>query len=98
MRFSKEQMELLKPFEGYFETAVKANWSRNPGRSGLKVIHEVFTKATGDPRRYNDNCNTCILNLLRDCGSIYFASKSVTIAEEEKPVVRKRAISAKRKE
>lgn len=89
MAFNKEQMVALSAYEGYFETAVKASWSRNPGRDALKEIHAIFTSATGDQRRFNDNCSTCILNLLKDCGKVYFASKADEMVSDTKKVARK---------
>ena len=76
MRFTEEQLNTLSAWEDNFRTAVNAQWARNPGRSGLQVIHEIFTKVTGDQRRLNDNCNHCILSLLTDCGRIYFQDKA----------------------
>lgn len=67
-------------------TAVKAQWARNPGRAGLQVIWDIYTKATGDQRRFNDNCNHCILSLLQDCGRLYFKDKEELEAEARKEV------------
>ena len=75
MRFTEQQLKDLSPWEDNFRTAVNAQWVRNPGRSGLKVIYDIFTSVTGDTRRFNDNCNHCILSLLQDCGRIYFQDK-----------------------
>lgn len=36
------------------------------------MIYDIYTTATGDRRRFSDNCNTCILSLLTDCGRLYF--------------------------
>ena len=46
------------------------------------MIYDIFTKATGDRRRFSDNCSTCILNLLTDCGKIYFDDVSEVKAKE----------------
>ena len=72
MTFTTEQLETLSQWEENFRTAVNAQWARNPGRSGLRVIYDIYTSATGDKRRFSDNCNHCILSLLQDCGRIYF--------------------------
>lgn len=86
--FTREEIERLKEYEAHFETAVKANWSRYPGRDALKVIHAIYCDATGDTRRFSDDCGQCIVRLLRDCGKKYYADsqKAVTVAK----VVRKR--------
>ena len=72
MTFTEEQLKALSPWEENFRTAVNAQWARNPGTQGLKVIWQIFTETTGDTRRFNDNCNHCILSLLQDCGRLYF--------------------------
>lgn len=72
MTFSEEQILILSQWEENFRTAIKAQWARNPGRTALKTIWEIFTKATGDSRRFNDNCSHCILSLLHDCGEKYY--------------------------
>ena len=75
MRFTEEQLNTLSAWEDNFRTAVNAQWARNPGKSGLRVIYDIYTSVTGDQRRFNDNCNHCILSLLQDCGRIYFQDK-----------------------
>lgn len=75
MNFTKEQLEILSEWEKNFHYAVNADWSPNPGRTALQVIYHIYTSATGDTRRFSDNCNNCILSLLRDCGRIYFRDR-----------------------
>lgn len=79
MKFSEAQMEALSQWEDNFRTAVRADWARNPGSTGLRMIYDIYTKTTGDQRRYNDNCSSCILSLLKDCGRIYFEDKQELI-------------------
>ena len=81
MRFSKEQLQTLSAWEDNFRTAVNARWARNPGRMALRTIYDIYTQVTGDRRRFSDNCSTCILSLLTDCGRIYFADKEEAIAK-----------------
>ena len=108
MTFTTEQLKTLSAWEENFRTAVKAQWARNPGRSGLKVIYDIYTSATGDKRRFSDNCNHCILSLLQDCGRIYFqdinelamrkeSTKEVKVSQEEKQVVRKARVRTTKK-
>lgn len=93
MTFTKDQMEVLSNFEEYFRTAINARWARNPGRTNLSRIHEIFTSATGDTRRLDANCQHCILNLLRDCGKFYFQDKEskTEVKAEDIPVKKVRA-------
>ena len=82
MKFTKEQLKTLSAWEDNFRTAVKAQWARNPGSSGLKVIYDIYASATGDKRRFSDNCSHCILSLLQDCGKLYFQDKQEMIDKE----------------
>lgn len=87
---------------------MRAQWARNPGRSGLRIIFDIYTSATGDQRRFSDNCNHCILSLLQDCGKLYFqdketlriretSTKAVEVSQEAKEVVRKARVKTTRK-
>ena len=72
------------------------------------MIYDIYTSATGDNRRFSDNCSTCILSLLTDCGRIYFqdiaeaamnkeSTKDVKVSQEEKQVVRKARVKTTKK-
>lgn len=72
------------------------------------MIWGIYTTTTGDKRRFNDNCNHCILSLLTDCGRIYFQDKQelalreiptreVKVSQEEKQVVKKARIKTTKK-
>ena len=80
-------MNTLSAWEDNFRTAVNAQWARNPGRDGLRVIYDIYTSVTGDQRRFNDNCNHCILSLLQDCGRIYFHDTIELAAKKANPKV-----------
>lgn len=108
MTFTKEQLKTLAAWEENFRTAVKAKWARNPGRTALRTIYDIYTSATGDRRRFSDNCSTCILNLLTDCGKLYFndlleaaaedkTSKAVKVSEKAGKVARKVSVKTTKK-
>ena len=72
------------------------------------MIYDIFTQATGDRRRFSDNCSTCILNLLTDCGKLYFEdtlrssvdnlpTKDVKVSQEAKETVRKAKVKTIKK-
>lgn len=72
------------------------------------MIYDIFTQATGDRRRFSDNCSTCILNLLTDCGKLYFEdtsrasvdnlpTKDVKVSQETKETVRKAKVKTTKK-
>ena len=108
MTFTKEQIETLSAWEENFRTAVKAKWARNPGRTALRMIYDIFTQATGDRRRFSDNCSQCILNLLTDCGKLYFedilsaavedkTTKEVKVSEKAGKVAKKVSVKTTKK-
>ena len=108
MTFTKEQLKTLSAWEENFRTAVNAQWARNPGRSGLRTIYDIYTSATGDRRRFSDNCSHCILSLLTDCGKLYFQdilelavdkvpTREVKVSQEEKQAVRKARVKTTKK-
>ena len=105
MVFNEEQLKTLSAWEDNFRTAVKAQWARNPGSKGLRVIYDIYTSATKDQRRFNDNCNHCILSLLQDCGKVYFqdleelksTTKEVKVSQEAKEVVKKAKVKTAKK-
>lgn len=88
MKFTYEQFKTLAEFETPFRTAVNSNWARRPSTSGLQLIHTIFTSVTGDTRRLNTGCQNCILNLLRDCGRLYFKDKEERTAIEAEEMQR----------
>ena len=71
------------------------------------MIFDIYTAATGDRRSFSDNCSTCILSLLQDCGKLYFqdseelnrreSSKEVKVSQEEKEVVKKARVKTTKK-
>lgn len=108
MTLTEEQIKTLSTWESNFHTAIHADWARNPGTSGLRVIYDIYTKVTGDKRPFNDNCSHCILSLLQDCGKIYFqdkeilakreaSTKEVKASEEEKETIKKVKVKVTKK-
>lgn len=100
MELSKEQLDTLAPYESYMMTAVKSNWSRYPGRDALQEMHRILEEVTGKTRPLNVNCQSCVLNLLRDCGTLYFKakeSKPVELVDEDTASVKKVSVKTKRR-
>ena len=101
MELSKEQLDALAPYESYMLTAVKSNWSRYPGRDALQEMHRILEEVTGRKRPLNVNCQSCVLNLLRDCGTIYFKAKEdakpVELVDKEVAPVEKVSVKTKRR-
>lgn len=82
MKFTEEQFKALSAYEQKFHTAIIADWCRHPGLSGLRLIYDIYTTVTGDQRRFSDNCQHCIVSLMRDCGRLYFADKEEIMTRE----------------
>ena len=72
------------------------------------MIYDIYTSATGDTRRFSDNCSTCILSLLTDCGRLYFqditeaavtkeSTREVKVSQEAKQAVKKARIKVTKK-
>lgn len=96
MKLTKEQIKTLSQWEQNFHTAIEADWCRHPGRAGLRTIYDIYTQATGDTRRFNDNCSGCIVSLVRDCGRLYYQEKALLEAEK-KVGVKKGKVTAEKK-
>lgn len=100
MELSKEQLDALAPYESYMMTAVKSNWSRYPGRDALQEMHRILEEVTGRTRPLNVNCQSCVLNLLRDFGTIYFkakGAKEVELVDKDIAPIEKVSVKTKRR-
>lgn len=99
MTFTKEQIETLSAWEENLRTAVRAKWARNPGRAALRTIFDIYTSATGDKRRFSDNCSQCVLSLLHDCGELYYrdVEEMARKAAESKEKIKVVELSTERK-
>ena len=102
MKFTHEQMQALQPLEPYFETAVRASWSRAVPRILMETCHRIWEQAIGRHYPFILNCAQCQLNLLRDAGTVYLAQKAeeaerkVELADEPAKPVRKKKVTTKR--
>lgn len=86
MRLSQEQFDALAPYQKHFETAVKAQWTRNPGSAALDLIFRILVQVTGSTEKLNKGCNHCIMRLMTDMGRIFLADleeKRVDVSTEE---------------
>lgn len=108
MIFTDEQFKALEPFEPYFTTAVRSSWARHPGQPALVTIHSILKKVMDTTLPLNGGCQSCVLNLLKTCGKLFFKDKEERIAmqnekkavelsmEEAKPI-RKRVTTKRKK-
>lgn len=74
MTFTKEQLEKLKEAEVYFEQATHG-YVRFAPRALHTLVADTYFEATGQKIPANWSCSTCVLNLYRKVGAIYFNDK-----------------------
>lgn len=72
--FNAEQMAKLKRYEKNFSTAVHARWSSFLTQNSLNEINGIWNELTGQTRALRGGCSACMLELLIDAGTIYFAT------------------------
>ena len=95
-------MQALQPLEPYFETAVRASWSRAVPRILMETCHRIWEQAIGRHYPFILNCAQCQLNLLRDAGTVYLVQKAeeaerkVELADEPAKPVRKKKVTTKK--
>lgn len=80
-RLTAEQVLELQPYERNFEQATKAAWCSYPGQAGIAKMCDIWESLTGSKYPYQPGCSNCLLNLVRDLGTIYFAQKDSVLAE-----------------
>lgn len=76
MNFSDKTFEALAPFERYFKTATEADWCPNPGRSALDAMADALTEKDGRRTAVNHACGSCILNVVKRTGYLWFEDKA----------------------
>ena len=113
MILTEKEFKALEPYEKNMSTAIRAGWARNPGSSALDLMQTVYGRVSGTAMKINKGCGTCILNLLKDVGRIYFADKEEKtvsagkdqmqaesghhVASDNKPVRKRKKVPVKTK-
>ena len=67
-----EQIAALAPYEEKMATAIRAGYATYPGVQALDLMRQIWAAHTGNTYPYSPSCSTCIMNLLRDIGALYF--------------------------
>lgn len=67
-----EQVAALAPYEERMATAIRAGYATYPGVQALELMRNIWAAHTGNTYPYSPSCSTCIMNLLRDIGTLYF--------------------------
>ena len=86
LNYTDTQFAALTPYRHYFELAVRERWTRNPGRTALTQMADIWRDVARLPGfRMDYNCSTCIVNLLTDLGTLYFQDEKAKAEAAEKP-------------
>ena len=100
MNYTDEQFAALAPFEDNFRTAIDGEWTRRIRTPDQLRIKDIYEAATKSRIPFNQGCGTCLLNLLKRAGRLFFQDKEKREAAPapEKPVeaARKPQISPSR--
>jgi len=83
-KLTAEQMKALAPYERHFRQAIEASWCSYPGQDGIRIMLDAWASITGRRYGYKPCCSNCLLNLVRDMGTIYFEQKRVLEEEAKK--------------
>lgn len=76
-QLTTEQIEELRPYEKYFGSAIRAGYSSYPGEAALDKMRNVWSALTGSIYPFRAGCSDCIMNLLRDVGTLYFSATGI---------------------
>ena len=75
MNYTDEQFAALAPFEDNFRTAIDGEWTRRVRTPDQLRIKEIYEAATRSRIPFNQGCGTCLLNLLKRAGRLFFQDK-----------------------
>ena len=95
MRLTDEQFQTLSQYETQLRTAVRSRWARFPGTSAMVKIHKIHNEVFKRKTVLNSSCSSCVLRLLTEIGTVYFADKAereqkrVQVSDEQIPVQEK---------
>lgn len=87
MTFSKEQIEQLSMFEKQFDGAVYHERLRNAQRWMTEQIVALYESVTNNKLSHNYSCASCLMNIYRHVGTIYFNDKAAYEDMEKSAVV-----------
>lgn len=70
--FTEEDIQYLKKFESNFNTAIKANYTRNIPRKDVENMVEIYNRVNGKALKLCSYCSSSVLSFLKDIGQQYF--------------------------
>ena len=74
-RFSREELELLKPAEIHFTTAIMSAYKRATGGKLDTLVADTYDNATDSKIQRNFSCGICSFNMYKTVGKKYFEDK-----------------------
>lgn len=78
-QFDKETLDILAKFEESFNSAINADWARNPGHDALVAMQTAMEKFADRRERLNESCNNCVLRLIKETGRKFYADREAVI-------------------
>ena len=75
VKLTAAQVHELEPFERHFRQAIEAAWCSYPGQAGINKMLDIWLAIAGSQYPYKPGCPNCLLNLVRDLGTLYFAQR-----------------------
>ena len=81
-KFNKKDYEILKPFEKEMYIAVNANYTRLISKTDLEIMLKLYKEWNGKEYTGSMSCSSCVLRLVRECGTKYFEYKVNNIKED----------------
>lgn len=77
VKLNDAQLEALAPYEKYFGTAIRSGYAQHPGTAAIDTMRTVWAELTGQKYPMNLGCTRCLMNLLKDIGTLYFAARGI---------------------
>lgn len=72
MNFTQEDIQYLSKFESNFNTAIKANYTRNIPKKDVEKMVEIYNRVNGKTLKLCSYCSSSVLSFLKDIGQQYF--------------------------
>lgn len=94
MNYTDQQRATLAQYEEHLRTAVRSDWARNPGPRALNEINDILYAGKTYKPRVNYGCQQCLVRLLRDAGTLYFADLEEIAAKKAEEDLKKSQILA----
>lgn len=86
-------MQALQPYREHLRHA-QSDFMINPGREAIRLMDAIYHRATGAPLKTDPTCGSCILNILKRLGRLYFdcevKANTEVATKAEKPKKRRK--------